>query len=112
MAGTADTKLKVDTLGCTKFGAFYKVALPAARSGIIASALFCPLFAWNDFLFPMFLTRLDSKPISVALLTAYGTNDITWGTLGALAHFATIPIVLIVLVLNRYFFQGVARGVH
>ncbi|HXT05674.1 MAG TPA: carbohydrate ABC transporter permease [Roseiarcus sp.] len=100
------------TDGCTQFGAFYKVALPAARSGVIASALFCTLFAWNDFLFPMFLTRLDSKPISVALLTAYGTNDITWGTLGALAHFATIPIVLIVLVLNRYFVQGVARGVH
>ena len=100
------------TDGCTQFGAFYKVALPAARSGIIASALFCTLFAWNDFLFPMFLTRLDSKPISVALLSAYGTKDITWGTLGALAHFSTIPIVLIVLLLNRYFVQGVARGVH
>jgi multiple sugar transport system permease protein len=60
----------------------------------------------------MFLTRLDSKPISVALLSAYGTKDITWGTLGALAHFSTIPIVLIVLLLNRYFIQGVAKGVH
>ena len=100
------------TDGCNQFGAFYKVALPAARSGVIASALFCTLFAWNDFLFPMFLTRLDSKPISVALLSAYGTKDITWGTLGALAHFSTIPIVLIVLLLNRYFIQGVARGVH
>jgi multiple sugar transport system permease protein len=100
------------TDGCTQFGAFYKVALPAARSGVIASALFCTLFAWNDFLFPMFLTRLDSKPISVALLSAYGTKDITWGTLGALAHFSTIPIVLIVLLLNRYFVQGVAKGVH
>lgn len=100
------------TDGCTQFGAFYKVALPAARSGVIASALFCTLFAWNDFLYPMFLTRLDSKPISVALLSAYGTKDITWGTLGALAHFSTIPIVLIVLALNRYFVQGVAKGVH
>jgi multiple sugar transport system permease protein len=100
------------TDGCTLFGAFYKVALPAARSGVIASALFCTLFAWNDFLYPMFLTRLDSKPISVALLSAYGTKDITWGTLGALAHFSTIPIVLIVLVLNRYFVQGVTKGVH
>ena len=100
------------TDGCTQFGAFYKVALPAARSGLIASALFCTLFAWNDFLYPMFLTRLDSKPISVALLSAYGTKDITWGTFGALAHFSTIPIVLIVLFLNRYFVAGVAKGVH
>ena len=100
------------TDGCTQFGAFFKVALPAVRSGVIASALFCTLFAWNDFLYPMFLTRLDSKPISVALLSAYGTKDITWGTLGALAHFSTIPIVLIVLVLNRYFVQGISKGVH
>jgi len=100
------------TDGCTQFGAFYKVALPAARSGVIASALFCILFAWNDFLYPMFLTRLDSKPLSVALLSAYGTKDITWGTLGALAHVSTIPIVLIVLALNRYFVTGVAKGVH
>jgi multiple sugar transport system permease protein len=100
------------TDGCTQFGAFYKVALPAARSGVIASALFCILFAWNDFLYPMFLTRLDSKPLSVALLSAYGTKDITWGTLGALAHFSTLPIVLIVLALNRYFVAGVAKGVH
>lgn len=100
------------TDGCSQFGAFFKVALPAARSGVIASALFCLLFAWNDFLYPMFLTRLDSKPISVALLSAYGTKDITWGTLGALAHVSTLPIVLIVLALNRYFIAGVARGVH
>jgi multiple sugar transport system permease protein len=100
------------TDGCHQFGAFWRISLPAVRSGIIASSLFCVLFSWNDFLFAMFLTRLDSKPISVALLSAYGTKDITWGTLGALAHFSTVPIVLIVLFLNRYFVQGLTKGVH
>ena len=100
------------TDGCTQFGAFWRVAVPSARSGMIASALFCTMFAWNDFLFAMFLTRTDAKPISVALLTAYGTQDITWGTLGALAHFSTIPIVLMALVLNRYFVQGATNGVQ
>ena len=100
------------TDGCHQLTAFTRVALPAVRSGVIASALFCLLFSWNDFLYPMFLTRLDSKPISVALLSAYGTKDITWGTLGALAHFSTIPIVLMVLFLNRYFVQGLSKGVH
>ncbi|MEJ8473718.1 carbohydrate ABC transporter permease [Roseibium algae] len=100
------------TDGCTQFTAFWRVSLPAVRSGIVASSLFCVLFSWNDFLFAMFLTRLDSKPISVALLSAYGTKDITWGTLGALAHFSTIPIVLMVLALNRHFVQGLTKGVH
>jgi ABC-type glycerol-3-phosphate transport system permease component len=100
------------TDGCTQMGAFLKVAVPSARSGMIASALFCIMFSWNDFLYPMFLTRLDTKPLSVALLTAYGTTDITWGTLGALAHFSTIPIVLMALFLNRYFAQGATNGVQ
>ncbi|MXN19653.1 ABC transporter permease subunit [Pseudooceanicola sp. GBMRC 2024] len=100
------------TDGCTQFGAFFKIALPAVRPGIIAAVMFCILFSWNDFLFAMFLTRLEDKPISVALLSAYGTKDITWGTLGALAHFSTLPIVVIVLGLNRYFVQGLTRGIH
>lgn len=100
------------TDGCTAFGAFWRAALPAARSGVIACALFSLLFAWNDFLFPMFLTRFDSKPLSVALLSAFGTKDITWGALGALAHFSTIPVVLIVLMLNRSFVQGLTKGIH
>jgi multiple sugar transport system permease protein len=100
------------TDGCTQFGGFWRVALPLVKPGMVASALLCIMFSWNDFLFSSFLTRADTKPISVALLTAYGTKEITWGTLGALAHFSTIPIVAIALVLNRYFVQGLTRGVH
>jgi multiple sugar transport system permease protein len=100
------------TDGHTPMGAFFHVALPAARSGIIASVLFCVMFSWNDFLFASFLTRLDTKPISVALLTAYGITDVSWGGMGALAHFATVPIVLMALFLNRYFVQGATNGVQ
>ena len=100
------------TDGCTLFGSFWRVALPMVKPGMVASALLCIMFSWNDFLFSSFLTRAETKPISVALLTAYGTKDISWGTLGALAHFSTIPIVLIALLLNRYFVQGLTRGVH
>lgn len=100
------------TDGCTLPGAFFKVSLPLVKAGLIASALFALLLSWNDFLFPAFLTNASTKPISVALLSAYGTQDITWGTLGALAHFSTIPIVLMTLALNRYFVQGLTKGVH
>lgn len=100
------------TDGCTHAGAFLRVALPLARPALIVSALFCIMFAWNDFLFPAFLTSADSKPLSVALLSAYGTKDITWGTMGALAHFSTLPIVVMALALNRYFVQGLTRGMH
>ena len=100
------------TDGCSQFGAFWRVALPLVRPGIIACVLFCVMFAWNDYLIPAFLTRTETRPISVALLTAFGMLDINWGTLGALAHFSTIPIVVIALALNRHFVQGLTRGAH
>ena len=100
------------TDGCTDFDAFFRIALPTVVPGLIASAIFCVMFSWNDFLYAMFLTKADTKTISVALLSAYGTKDISWGTLGALAHFSTLPIVAMMILLNRYFVQGLTQGVH
>lgn len=100
------------TDGSNDWNVFLHTALPSVVPGIIASAIFCIMFSWNDFLYSMFLTSAGSKPISVALLSAYGTKDISWGTLGALAHFSTLPIVLMMLLLNRYFVQGLTKGVH
>lgn len=98
--------------GCTPLGAFLRIVLPLVRPGLIASALLSLILSWNDFLYAAFLTRADTKTLSVALLSAYGTKDITWGTMGALAHVSTLPVLLLALILNRYFVQGLTRGVH
>jgi len=98
--------------GCTQIGAFFRVSLPLVTPGIIASALFCVILSWNNFLFPAFLTTADTKPLSVAILSAYGTKDITWGTMGAFAHFLVVPMIVITLVLNKYFVAGWTRGVR
>jgi multiple sugar transport system permease protein len=98
--------------GCTRLGAFWRVALPVAAPGIVAAALLSFMLSWNDFLFASFLTSARSRTLSVALLSAYGTRDITWGTMGALAYLATLPVVAVALVLNRFFVQGLTRGVH
>src|SRR3954468_19122992 len=111
--------------GCTPLGALLRIVLPLVRPGLVASALLCLMLSWNDFLYAAFLTRSDTpspsppslpppatKPLSVALLSAYGTKDITWGTMGALAHLSTLPILLLALLLNRYFVQGLTRGWH
>ncbi len=98
--------------GCTPLGALLRIVLPLVRPGLVASALLCLMLSWNDFLYAAFLTRSDTKTLSVALLSAYGTKDITWSTMGALAHLSTLPILLLALLLNRYFVQGLTRGVH
>ena len=98
--------------GCTRLGAFLRAALPLVRPGLVASALLCLMLSWNDFLYAAFLTTSATKTLSVGLLSAYGTKDINWGTLGALAHFSTVPILVVALLLNRYLVHGLTRGVH
>lgn len=99
--------------GCRPFGAFWRVALPLVRTSVIAAALLCMMFAWNDFLNPAFLTRAETRPLSVALLTAFGGNTTSgWGDLGAMAHLSTLPIIAAALLLNRYLVSGLTRGTH
>lgn len=100
------------TDGCTRLGAFLRIALPLAAPGIVAAALLAFMLSWNDFLFASFLTSARSRTLSVALLSAYGSRDITWGTLGALAHLAVLPIVAMAVLLNRFFAAGMTRGLH
>jgi multiple sugar transport system permease protein len=108
----ADAEQAAQLDGRTAFGAFLFVAVPLVLPGIVASALFSIMLSWNDFLAPVYLTTVDSKPLSVALLSAYGTKDVSWGTMGALAHFSTLPIVVIAFALNRYFVQGLTKGMN
>ena len=98
--------------GCTQVGAFLRVAVPLVVPGIIASAMFCIILAWNNFLFPAFLTTADTKPLSVAILSTYGTKDITWGTMGAFAHFLILPMIVMTLLMNRHFVNGWTRGLN
>jgi multiple sugar transport system permease protein len=98
--------------GCSAAGVLWRIALPMVRPGLVAAAMLCLMLSWNDFLYAAFLTSSGSRTLSVALLSAYGTTDITWGTMGALAHFSTVPILVIALVLNRYLVHGLTRGVH
>ena len=98
--------------GCTRMGAFLRIALPVAAPGLVAAALLAFMLSWNDFLFASFLTSARNRTLSVALLSAYGTRDITWGTMGALAYLATLPVVVLALLLNRFFVQGLTRGMH
>lgn len=107
---TLEEAARVD--GCTPLGAFLRIALPLAAPGIVAAALLAFMLSWNDFLFASFLTSARNRTLSVALLSAYGTREVTWGTMGALAHLAVLPVIVVALLLNRFFVQGLTRGIH
>jgi len=96
--------------GATYMESFLRVTLPVAVPGIIASVLYCIIFSWNDFIFALLLTSPATKTVPLVILGQLSTSQSAWGSLAALSVFAVLPVLLIALVLNRYFVQGLTAG--
>ncbi len=96
--------------GASPTQAFLRVALPLSLPGIVASALYCFIFSWNDFLFALMLTSPKTKTIPLGILASFSAVEIGWGRMAAMSIFAIIPAIIISLFLNRYFVQGLTMG--
>lgn len=96
--------------GASPWQSFVKVALPLSVPGVIASALYCFIFSWNDFLFALMLTSPKTKTIPLGILASFSAVEISWGRMAVMSIFAIIPAVIISLFLNRYFVQGLTMG--
>jgi multiple sugar transport system permease protein len=96
--------------GASKFTAFVRVALPLSVPGIISSAIYCIIFSWNDFLFALMLTNPKTKTIPLGILASFSAIEISWGQMAAMSMVAIIPAIIISLLLNKYFVQGLTMG--
>lgn len=96
--------------GASHLQAFIKIALPLSVPGIVASALYCIIFSWNDFLFALMLTSPATKTMPLGILATFSSVEISWGRMAVMCIFAMIPAMIISLFLNRYFVQGLTMG--
>jgi multiple sugar transport system permease protein len=97
--------------GDTRWGAFLRVALPLARPGLAATAIFSLILAWNEFLLALILTqteRAQTLPIGISgRVTQYTTY---WGEISAAGFLASIPIVIFAFVVQRHLVRGLSFG--
>jgi multiple sugar transport system permease protein len=96
--------------GASHLQAFFRIALPLSVPGIVASALYCIIFSWNDFLFALMLTSPATKTMPLGILSTFSSVEISWGRMAVMCIFAMIPAMIISLFLNRYFVQGLTMG--
>jgi len=96
--------------GASPLQAFIKIALPLSVPGVVASALYCIIFSWNDFLFALMLTSPKTKTIPLGIMASFSSVEISWGKMAAMSLIAIIPALIIALFLNRYFVQGLTMG--
>lgn len=97
--------------GDTPFGAFYRIILPLVRPGLAATAIFCMIVAWNEFLFALILAQTDAAltlPVGIAnQVTQY---EIRWGVMSAAGVIAMIPMFVFALIVQRHLVRGLSFG--
>src|SRR5439155_7534108 len=97
--------------GSTRLGALFRVVLPLARPGILATALFGFLLAWDEFLYALiFTSSTAAKTIPVAIAEFTGRFTVDFGMIAAGGVIAAIPPLLIAFMFQRYIVGGLAAG--
>lgn len=92
--------------GCTRWGAFFRVALPAALPGLAALAVLCWLFTWNEFLFALILTSHKIPILTVVMAQFVHEMGIEWHLMSATAILALVPAFIVTLFGQKYVIAG------
>lgn len=97
--------------GSSRIRALVEIVLPLAAPGLAATAVFCLVVAWNEFLFALILTQTDAAmtlPVGIAgRVTQY---EIKWGAMSAAGVVAMIPVFIFALAVQRYLVRGLSLG--
>ena len=96
--------------GCTYWSSFLKIALPLVTPGLMVTALFSFIFAWNEFMFALLLTRRSVRTLTIIVPSLVGGHEILWGEIAAIGVIAIIPGVLLSIMLQRYLVRGLTLG--
>ncbi len=97
--------------GCSRFGAFLRVILPAARPGIVAVLIITFLFSWGEFLYALLFTMTEgSRTLPVALSMFIGEFEVAYQLLGAALLLSVIPPVLLGIAFQKYIIAGLTSG--
>jgi multiple sugar transport system permease protein len=96
--------------GCSNWQAFRIIILPLAKPGMTVAALFSLLLSYNEFLFALVLTGTDTKTLPVAIASFGGEDISAWSLSAAGAIGIMLPIVVVMLLLQRHLVRGLTAG--
>jgi len=98
------------TEGCGRLQVLSNIILPLSKSGLLVTSLFCMVFAWNEFLLALILTRANVMTAPVGLSQFLQGFLIEWGPLMAATMVSTIPFLIIILILQKHLVRGLTLG--
>ncbi|MCU9533346.1 carbohydrate ABC transporter permease [Streptococcus sp. CSL10205-OR2] len=97
--------------GANKFTTFYKVVLPIVAPGIVATAIYTFINAWNEFLYALILINDTSKmTVAVALRSLNGSEILDWGDMMAASVIVVLPSIIFFSIIQNKIASGLSEG--
>lgn len=96
--------------GCSEFQVFTKVVLPLVKASIAATAIYCIIITWNEFLIALILSNKSTQTLPVTVtgfMTFQGTE---WGSLSAAGSIIMVPMMCFGFFIQKYFAKGMVSG--
>jgi multiple sugar transport system permease protein len=95
--------------GAGEFSIFWRIILPLSKAVLAVVAIFSFQAVWNDFLWALVIVQSDKmRTVQLGLTLFQSQNRVDWGVLMAGTTIATFPTILLFLLAQRYFVQGIA----
>ncbi len=96
--------------GYSRLAAFWKVVLPQMRAGIAATAIFCLIFAWNEYAFALLLTSGTAQTAPPFIPIIIGEGGLDWPAVAAGTTLFLLPVVIFTVFLRNQLLRGITFG--
>jgi multiple sugar transport system permease protein len=97
--------------GESRAGALMRIVLPLVKPGLAATAVFCLVVAWNEFLFALILTQTNTAmTLPVGIASRVTQYEIKWGAMSAAGVVAMLPVLVFATAVQKYLVRGLSLG--
>ncbi|MDR1387974.1 MAG: carbohydrate ABC transporter permease [Propionibacteriaceae bacterium] len=96
--------------GCGRLKVLLWIVLPMARPALATAAVFTAIYAWNEFLIAAVLGGERARPLTVLISHFVSQKTILWGPMTAAVCLVLLPVVVVVVLLQRQLVAGLAAG--
>ena len=99
--------------GASSFKILIEIFIPLMAPALAATGLLAFILAWNEFLFALTFTLSNEQrtvPVAIALITGASAYELPWGRVMAASVIVTVPLIVLVLILQRHIVSGLVAG--
>jgi len=96
--------------GCTRFQTITKIVFPLVLPGMVATAIFCVINCWNEFVFANFLTSINAKTVPTSVMMYLSVSGVKWGEMAATGVMSVIPVLTFAIIMQKHMIRGLTFG--